>query len=108
MEKYPLFIDVLPQLANRIKEFFISKSRIDLSNQVDNLRIKGICKCGDPDYGSFYLTGYIEDKGEIEGFQFEDIGTIEVYKGKISFIEIFPSNFGYEIRSILKESKLSY
>jgi len=108
MEDFPLLIDILPHLSNRIKEYFIGKCRIDLSNQVDNLRIKGLCECGDPDCGSFYLNEYVKNEDKLEGFNFEEIGTIEVYKGKIGFVEIFPSNFGYEIRSTLKKNNISY
>ncbi len=41
-------------------------------------------------------------------FSFEEIGTIEVYEGKIGFIEIFPSDFGYKIRSLLKKNSVLY
>jgi hypothetical protein len=41
--------------------------------------------CGEPHCGSFYLTQYIENEKELEGFSFEGIGTIEVCEGKISF-----------------------
>jgi hypothetical protein len=108
MEKFPLLYDVLPQLATRIKDCFISKSEFELANQVDNLRIKGLCECGDPDCGSFYLTEYVENEDNPEVFQFEGIGIIEVNEGKISLVEIFPSDFGYQIRSLLKNSNLSY
>ncbi|MEH7085823.1 hypothetical protein V7139_24215 [Neobacillus drentensis] len=109
MENYnPLLIDVLPYLTNRIKDYFISKSRFDLANQVDNLRIKGLCECGEPDCGSFYLIEYEENEEKLEGFPFEEIGTIEVYEGRIGFIEIFPSDFGYEIRTTLKKNNISY
>jgi hypothetical protein len=108
MENIPLLIDVLPQLANRIKDYFISKSNLELANQVDNLKIKGLCECGDPDCGSFYLSDYVDNEDNPEGYSFEGIGTIEVYDGKIGFIEIFPSSDGYQIRSILMKSGLSY
>ncbi|MFP5109533.1 hypothetical protein ACSU6B_22680 [Neobacillus sp. C211] len=108
METYPQLINVLPNLAKIIKDYFINKYRIDLANQVDNLRIKGLCECADPDCGSFYLTEYVENEDKLEGFKFEGIGTIEVYEGKIGFVEIFPSDFGYEIRSTLKKNNLSY
>ena len=107
MGNYLLLIDVLPHLANKIKEYFISKSRFELANQVDNLLIKGLCECGEPDCGSFYLAEYEENEDKLEGFSFEDIGTIEVYKGKIGFVEIFPSNLGYKIRSTLKKNNIS-
>jgi hypothetical protein len=103
----PLLIDVLPLLANEVKNIFINKSRIDLANQVNQLRIKKLCECGDPDCGSFYLTQYEEDDNEIEGFAFQN-GTIEVFKGKIGFIEIFPSNDGYKIRRKLKQEGILY
>jgi hypothetical protein len=108
LDNFPLLIDVLPQLAKRIKDYFISKSQFDLANQVDNLRIKGLCECGDPDCGSFYLTEYVVNEDKLEGFQFKGIGTIEVYEGKIGFIEIFPSDLGYKIRLILKKINISY
>lgn len=107
MGNSPLIIDVLPHLANRIKNFFIGKSRFYLANQVDNIRIKELCECGDPNCGSFYLTQYVENEDEFEGFVFEDIGTIEVHEGKIGFVEIFPSNLGFEIRSILRKRNVS-
>ncbi|MEH7503804.1 hypothetical protein V7152_17625 [Neobacillus drentensis] len=44
MDNFTMLIDVLPQLANIIKDYFISKSQFDLANQVDNLRIKGLCE----------------------------------------------------------------
>jgi hypothetical protein len=108
MEKLPLLIDVLPQLANRIKDYFASNSKFELAKQVDDLQIKGLCECGDPDCGSFYLSQYVDNEDNLEGFSFEGIGTIEVYEGKIDFIEIFPSSDGYKMRSILKKSGLSY
>jgi hypothetical protein len=98
----PLLIDVMPLLANEVKNIFINISRIDLANQVDQLRIIKLCECGDPDCGSFYLTQYEEDENEIEGFSIQN-GTIEVNKGRIGFIEIFPSNEGYKIRGKLKQ-----
>lgn len=104
----PLFIDVLPNLANRIKNYFISKYRPDLANQVENLRIKGLCDCGEPDCGSFYLTEYQDNEDKLEGFTFDEIGTIEVYEGIIGFIEIFPSDFGNEVRSTLKKNNVLY
>jgi hypothetical protein len=107
MEKFPLLIDVLPQLANRIKDYFISKFQFDLTNQVDNLQIKGLCECGDPDCGSFYLSEYEENEDILEGFSFEGIGTIEVYEGKIGFIEIFPSRTNLITKKILKKTILS-
>lgn len=94
MSNYPLKIDVLPYLANRMNNYSIGKSRFDLANQVDNLRIKELCECSEPNCGSFYLTQYVENEDEFEGFVFEDIGSIEVHEGKIGFIEIFPSNLG--------------
>jgi hypothetical protein len=103
----PLLINVLPVLANEVKNIFINKSRTDLANQVDQLKIKKLCECGDPDCGSFYLTEFEEDDDEVEGFSFGN-GTIEVYKGKIGFIEIFPSNEGYKIRTKLKEEGIFY
>ncbi|MBS4172802.1 hypothetical protein [Bacillus sp. FJAT-49736] len=108
MENFPLLIDVLPQLANKIRDYFIGKMEFELANQIDNLQIKELCDCGDPDCGSFYLSQYVETEDKLEGFSFEGIGTIEVYEGKIGFIEIFPSNFGYQIRSILKQTNLLY
>jgi hypothetical protein len=87
----PLLIDVLPILANEVKDFFNNRSRFDLAIQVGQLRIKKLCECGDPDCGSFYLTQYKENDDEVEGFVFGN-GTIEVYQGKIGFIEIFPSS----------------
>lgn len=103
-----MLIEVLPHLANRIKNYFICKSRLDLADQIDNLRIKELCNCGEPDCGSFYFTQYIENEDEYECFGFEEIGTIEVIEGKIGFVEIFPSNFGFEIRSILWKNNISY
>ncbi|KQL50490.1 hypothetical protein AN964_22805 [Heyndrickxia shackletonii] len=108
MENFPLLIDVLPTLSNRIKDYFISKSEFELANQVDNLQIKGLCECGDPDCGSFYLSQNVDNEDKLEFFSFEGIGTIEVYKGKIGFIEVFPSSEGYQIRSILKKEGFSY
>lgn len=105
---YPLLFDVLPELATRIKTFFLSTSRIELSDQVEQLRIKRLCECGEPDCGSFYLTTYTTDNEEVfEGFNFEDMGSIDVYEGKIGHIEIFPSLYGFAIRSKLKESGIS-
>ncbi|MFF2755219.1 hypothetical protein ACFVR1_15880 [Psychrobacillus sp. NPDC058041] len=112
MENHPLLVNVLPHLANRIKNYFTSISRLDILAQVDNLRIKELCNCGEPSCGSFYFSHYIENENEnedeLEGFAFEGIGTIEVIEGKIVFVEIFPSNYGYEIRSILKKYSISY
>ena len=108
LRNYPLLIYVLPHLANRIKNYFISKSRLDIAGQVDNLLIKELCNFGEPDCGSFYLTQYVENEDEYECFGFEEIGTIEVIEGKIGFVEIFPSNFGNEIRSILWKNNISY
>jgi hypothetical protein len=105
VDKFPLLMDVLPPLVNKIKDYFISKSEFELANQVNNLQIKGLFECGDPDCGSFYLSQYVDNEDKLEGFSFEGIGTIEVYEGKIGFIEIFPSNFGYQIRSILKKNQ---
>jgi hypothetical protein len=103
----PLFIEVLPFLANEVKNFFINRSRIDLAIQVDQLRIKKLCECGDPDCGSFYLTQYKENDDELEGFAFGN-GTIEVSQGKIGFIEIFPSSEGNKVRYKLKEAGIFY
>ncbi|CEG27199.1 hypothetical protein [Bacillus sp. B-jedd] len=100
---HPLLIDVLPNLATRIRNYFITVSRKDLADHVEHLQIQGLCECGDPDCGSFYLANYSDNEELIEGFNFEDIGSIEVYEGKIGFIEIFPSQYGYSVRSKLKE-----
>lgn len=55
-----------------------------------------------------YLTTYTTDNEEVfEGFNFEYIGSIDVYEGKIGYIEIFPSPFGYAIQSKLKKSGIS-
>ncbi len=108
MGNYLLLIDVLPYLANKSKKYFISKSRFELAYQVDNLQNIGVCECGELDYGSFYLADYEGNEDKLEGFSFEEIGTIEVYEGKIGFVEIFPSNFGYQIRSLLKKNNISY
>jgi len=81
---------------------------LELANQVDSLKIKGLCECGDSDCGSFYLSQYVEKEDKLEGYSFEGIGTIEVYDGKFSFIEISPSNYGYQIRSILKKNNVAY
>ncbi|WP_088044599.1 hypothetical protein [Bacillus sp. EAC] len=97
--KPPLLIDVLPVLAKDIKLYFLNKSLNHLSEQVDQLRIKELCDCDDPDCGSFYLTSFEDVENDVEGYNFENKGSIEVTKGKIGFIEIFPSSFGYEIRS---------
>jgi hypothetical protein len=102
-----LLINVLPQLANEVKNILIKESRIDLANQIEQLKIKKLCECGDPDCGSFYLTEFEEDDDEVEIYSFGN-GTIEVSKGKISFIEIFPSNEGYKIRTKLKEEGIFY
>ncbi len=102
----PLLIEVLPSLANEVKNILISKSRMDLANQVDQLRIEELCECGDSGCGSFYLTQYEEDEDEMEGFALQN-GTIEIHKGKIGFIEIFPSDDGYKIRNILNEKLIS-
>ncbi|WP_409340795.1 hypothetical protein [Paenibacillus sp. MBLB4367] len=107
MENNPLLTKVLPSLAHRIKEFFISNSRLELAIQVDDLRIKEMCECGEPDCGSFYLTQYIDNEKKLEGFAFEGIGTIEVCEGKISFIEIFSSKIGNEIHTKLRAILLS-
>lgn len=101
----PLLIDILPELATRIRTYFLSASRSDLSDQVDQLRIKGLCECGDPSCGSFYLTTYTDYEEFFEGFNFEDIGSIDVYEGKIGYIEIFPSPYGYAIQTTLEEGK---
>jgi hypothetical protein len=98
---------VLPSLANKIYKILIDKSRIDLANQVDQLKIKKLCECGDPDCGSFYLTENEENDDEVEGFTFGG-GTIEVYQGKIGFIEIFPSSEGNKVRNKLKEAGIFY
>lgn len=103
LNNYPLIVDVLPHLAFRIKDYFINISRFDLANQVDNLRIKELCECGDPNCGSFYLTQYVENDDEFEYFAYEDIGSIGIYEDKIGFVEIFPSNLGFEIRSLIKK-----
>lgn len=102
----PLLINVLPLLANEVKNILIKESRINLANQIDQLKIKKLCECG-PDCGSFYLTEFEEDDDEVGIFSFGN-GTIEVSKGKISFIEIFPSNEGYKIRTKLKEEGVFY
>lgn len=107
MGNYPLLKNVLPHLSNKIKDYFISKSRLDLANQVNILRVKELCDCGEPDCGSFYLTQYVVNENELEGFGFEGVGTIEVFEGKIGFIEIFPSNLGFEIRSAICEDILT-
>jgi hypothetical protein len=60
----PLSIDVLPLLSNEVKNILINKSRIVVANQIDLLRIKKLCECGDPDCGSFYSTKYEEDDDE--------------------------------------------
>jgi hypothetical protein len=105
----PLLIDVLPMLSKQVKNILFNQSRSDLAHQVDQLRIKNLCECGDPDCGSFYLylTQYEENDDEVEGFIFGG-GTIEVYQGKIGFIEIFPSSEGNEVRNILKEAGIFY
>ena len=98
----PLIVEALPSLADRIKQYFINEGRLDLANQVEKLRIKGLCECGQSNCGSFYLTQFKEDENAHEGFAFEGLGTIEVSEGNIGFIEIFPSEFGHEIRSTLQ------
>ncbi|CEG27211.1 hypothetical protein [Bacillus sp. B-jedd] len=100
---HPLLIDVLPNLAISIRNYFIARSRMDLADQVEHLQIQGLCECGDPDCGSFYLTSYSENEEIIEGFNFEGIGSIEICEGRIGFMQIFPSQYGYSIRSKLKE-----
>lgn len=108
MEQSPLLIEVLPSLAKQIKNYFTNDiSRFELGEQVDTLRIKTLCDCGEPDCGSFYLTTYREE-GNIEGFNLNSIGTIEVQNGSIAFIEIFPSPEGNNIRNTLKNSGIIY
>ncbi len=107
MKNKPFLIDVLPHLGDEIKEYFIKMSRNDLAKQVDILQVEKICECGDPDCGSFYLTQYEESEEKLEGFVFS-LGTIEVYDGKIGFIEIIPGNEGYQIRTKLKENGIFY
>jgi hypothetical protein len=107
LDENPLLIDVLPALAKDIKLFFLNKSLYQLADQVDQLRIKGLCECDEPDCGSFYLTSYVDDENNVEGYNFENKGSIEVAKGKIGFIEIFPSGYGYEIRSKINKFLLN-
>ncbi len=106
----PLLIETLPSLAKQIKMLFKEVNRDDLLSQIEELRIKAICECGEPDCGSFYLTYYaeVEDESQVEGFAFNNIGTIEVHNDLITFVEIFPSKNGNEIRTILKGKGISY
>ncbi|GLI83146.1 hypothetical protein ANABIO32_08360 [Rossellomorea marisflavi] len=108
VEQSPLLVEVLPSLAKQIKHYFTNDiSRFELGRQVDTLRIKTLCDCGEPDCGSFYLTTYEEDR-DIEEFNLDGIGTIETQNGLITFIEIFPSPEGNHIRNTLKNNGVLY
>ena len=85
MDSHPLLINVLPDFAIRIRNYFISISRFELVPQVDHLRIKELCNCGEPDCGSFYFSQYVDNDDELECFEFEGIGTIEVIGGKLGY-----------------------
>lgn len=101
-----LLKDVLPDLTEEIKQSFLKHSRTDLYKQVDKLKIVSLCDCGEKTCDSFYtMTPPNEDDDyEVEGFIISDRNiAVEVYEGKVGYVEILPSHYGYEVRKILTE-----
>jgi hypothetical protein len=101
-----LLKDVLPDITSEIKQVFRKHNRADLCEQVDKLKIVSLCDCGDKNCGSFYtmILPSGEDECNVEGFIISDGKiAVEVYEGKVGYVEIFPSQYGHEIRKTLTE-----
>lgn len=98
--------DILPDLTEEIKQSFLKHNRTDLYEQVDKLKIVSLCDCGEKTCGSFYtmIPPNEDDDCEVEGFIISDGNiAVEMYEGKIGYIEILPSHFGYKVHKILEE-----
>jgi hypothetical protein len=103
MKNNRLLIEVLPELASRIKQVFIKHNRIDLPEQADSLKIIALCGCGENTCGSFYTVDpHIENEEfDTEGFIVEDaLIAVEVYGGKVGYIENIPGEYGSKIHKI--------
>jgi|GEM_PF-2806813 len=102
-----LLKDVLPDLAQEIKQKFLKYNRIDLYEQVDEVKIVSLCDCDENDCGSFFTVNppSEEEDYKVEGFVIANGKVaVEVYDGIIGYVEIFPSPYGREIRVKLSEA----
>lgn len=92
---------LLPEIVHSLIEKLKIDNRRDLLKQVEDLSIVCLCECGDQNCGSFYTIDPSETKNDQikhEGIS-TNLGLIEVYDGKIGFIEIMPSEIGKQIRN---------
>ncbi len=101
-----LLKDVFPDLAEEIRQVFVYYKRIELYEQVDKLEIVSLCECGEINCGSFYTVTPPNEEEEynVEGFIISSgKALVEIYEGKIGYIEIMPSQYGQEIHNKLLE-----
>ncbi|MGB7605359.1 MAG: hypothetical protein WBL93_07755 [Lutisporaceae bacterium] len=101
-----LLKDIFPDLTVEIKKILLKNKRIDLYEQIDKLEIIALCGCGQENCGSFYtiLPPKEEVEYAVEGFIISDAKVaLEVYEGKVGYVEIFPSEYDYEIHKKLAE-----
>lgn len=90
----PFLRDVLPELASELKSALARQGEADLSEQVDELRIKSLCGCNDDFCGSFYT-------GDLPHGPWSNLGNhyslgvetdwmlvLDVVDGRIRFVEV--------------------
>ena len=96
-----LMKSIFPDLVNKIKQVFAEQDRRDLYEQINDLVIVSLCKCGEESCGSFYTVDPPDENTEHKVEDFVIVHgqiTVEVYDGKVTYIEILPSTYGCEIR----------
>ena len=94
MSQAPLVRAVLPGLAARMEAALRAQGEERIAEQVDGLRITGVCPCEEPSCGSFHTAKLPMRRWFMRGRQIEllDGGpgdvTIDVVRGEIAYVEV--------------------
>ncbi|MDX5436931.1 MAG: hypothetical protein LPK03_07040, partial [Pontibacter sp.] len=87
MEKL-LLKDCLPEVLEEMKAAFEQKEMPKLLKHLETLEITEVCECGDASCGSFYTDHLRRDNIEVEGIRTESGFLVEVYNGRIHYVEV--------------------
>ncbi len=94
MTEGPRIADVVPELAERMEALLREQGEERLADQVGELRISQVCRCGQPYCGSFWTSRRPMRRWLMRGRQVGLAGdlpgevTLDVVRGEIAYVEV--------------------
>ncbi len=82
-----LMKSIFPDLVNKIKQVFAVQDRRDLYEQINDLVIVSLCKCGEESCGSFYTVDPPDENTEHKVEDFKKIADFRKKEGLESFVK---------------------